>query len=155
VLLGRQLELPLLHVPYKSGGAAITSVAAGEVQLSFVGIPAAASLIQAKRVVPILVTAAKRSAALPDVPSAPEAGLPSFDIDNWHALLAPANLPPAITAVLESALQKALAAPAVRSQFLKAGAEPAAGSSKELGATVAAETRRWAKVVADNKLKVE
>jgi tripartite-type tricarboxylate transporter receptor subunit TctC len=155
VLLGRQLEAQLLHVPYKSGGAAIMSVAAGEVQLAFVGIPAAASLIQAKKVIPILVTSSKRSSALADVPSAQEAGLPGFEIDNWHALLAPANLAPAVSSVLEAALQKALASPSLRQQFQKVGAEPAPGSSKQLEATVASETRRWTKVVEDNKLKAE
>ncbi|UUZ66458.1 tripartite tricarboxylate transporter substrate binding protein (plasmid) [Polaromonas sp. P1-6] len=94
VLLQRQLGLRLLHIPYKSGGAAMTAVAAGEVQLAFAGIPAAASLAQAKKVVPLFVTSTKRSRAMNDVPSATEAGLPAFDIDNWHALFAPAGLPP-------------------------------------------------------------
>ncbi len=65
VLLMRKLGRPMLHVPYKSGGAAMTAVASGEVQFAFAGIPAAASLASAKRVVPVMVTAATRSPAMP------------------------------------------------------------------------------------------
>ncbi|MCC6870117.1 MAG: tripartite tricarboxylate transporter substrate binding protein [Burkholderiales bacterium] len=153
VLLQRPLGAPLVHIPYKSGGAAMTAVAAGDVELAFAGIPAAAGLAQGKKVVPILVTASKRSPAMPEVPAAGEVGLTGFDIDNWHALFAPAGLPASVQAVLETALRKALATPAVRDVFQKAGAEPMLGTGAELGAMVAAETKRWAGVVADNKLK--
>lgn len=155
VLLQRELGAPLLHVPYKSGGAAMTAVAAGEVQFAFAGIPAAAGLIQGQKATPVLVTSSKRSSALANVPSATEAGLPAFQIDNWHALLAPASLPQPVRAALEAALQKALAADSVKTQFAKAGAEPTPGNGKQLEAFVAAETQRWSKVVTDNKLKVE
>jgi len=155
VLLQRQLGVALLHVPYKSGGAATTAVAAGEVQMAFAGIPAAAGLAQAKKVVPVLVTSRKRSSTMPDVATAVEAGLPDFEIDNWHALFAPANLPPATRATLEAALQKVLALQTVKDQFQKLGAEATPGTGTQLETFVASEARRWAQVVSDNKLKVE
>lgn len=155
VLLQRLIGVPMTHVPYKSGSDATTAVAAGEAQISFAGIPAAAGLAQAKRVVPLVVTAPKRSPAMPDVASAAELGLSGFDIDNWHALFAPANIPTAARAVLEAALQKALAADSVKSQFQKGGAEPAPGTGQQLAVMVASETLRWAKVVTENKLKAE
>lgn len=153
VLLQHPLGARLVHIPYKSGGAAMTAVAAGDVQIAFAGIPAAAGLAAGKKVVPLLVTSAKRSPAMPDVPSAAEAGLPGFDIDNWHALFAPADLPAPIAAVLEAALQKALATTTVRDVFRKGGADPVASSGAQLGAMVAAESKRWAEVVKENKLK--
>ena len=116
---------------------------------------AAAGLAQAKRVIPILVTSRSRLSTMPDVASAVEAGLPDFVIDNWHALFAPANLPANARATLEAALQKALASQPVKEQFQKLGAEPAPGTSKQLEAFVASETKRWSRVVTDNKLKVE
>lgn len=155
VLLQRQLGGKLLHIPYKSGSAAMTAVAAGQVDLTFAGIPAAMTLAQGKRVVPLFVTAAKRSSALPDVASAAEVGLPAFAIDNWHALFGPARLPASVSAALENALQTALASPAVKDQFEKAGAEPAPGSAKQLEAFVAQESSRWKQVIQDNKLKAE
>lgn len=153
VLLTREVGVPMLHVPYKSGGAAATAIASGEVQLGFLGIPAAAALMQGNRLDAIFVTAAKRSPALPDVPSAVEAGLSGFDIDNWHALFAPAKLPPEVRAQLEGALQAALQTKGVRDHFLKLGAEAAPGTGAALAEKVAAETARWHKVVVDNKLK--
>ena len=144
VLLERELATKLLHVPYKSGGAALTAVASGETQLAFAGIPAAGPLLQTRRLVPMFVTAARRSPALPNVPSATEVGLPSFDVDNWHALFAPAGLPPDIRSTLEKALRSALHSPAVKTQFEKLGAEPRASSGAELAAHVAGETQRWA-----------
>lgn len=155
VLLQRQLGRPTMHVPYKSGGAAMTAVVAGEVQFAFAGIPAAASLAAGNKLVPLFVTSEKRSAAMANVPSAAEVGLKGFEIDNWHALMAPANLPVATRSVLEAALQKALASPVVKEQFLKAGAVPGAGSSKQLENVIASETARWAKFVTENKLKAE
>lgn len=155
VLLQRSMGTEMLHVPYKSGGAAMVGVSAGDVNMAFAGIPAAAALAQSKRVHALFVTAEKRSSALPEVPSAAQAGLPDFVIDNWHALFAPANLPSPIRAVLEAALQKSLQVPAVVSQFQKGGADAAPGTGAQLGAMVASETLRWSKVVTDNKLKAE
>lgn len=155
VLLQRQLGVPALHVPYKSGGAAVTAVVAGEVQFAFVGIPVAAPLVAGKRLVPVIVTSAKRSSALSDVPSGAEAGLRGFEIDNWHALLAPAGLPAPVRAALENALQGALKSPVVKEQFQKLGADPAPGTGKQLEAYIAAETERWSKFVTENKIKAE
>ncbi|WP_447917344.1 Bug family tripartite tricarboxylate transporter substrate binding protein [Achromobacter aegrifaciens] len=155
VLLQRQLGRKLLHIPYKSGSAAMTAVAAGQVDLTFAGIPAAMTLAQGKRVVPIFVTAPRRSAALPGVASVSEVGLSGFAIDNWHGLFGPAQLPATVRASLERALQKALASPAVQDQFEKAGAEPAPGSGKQLEAFVAAESTRWKQVINENKLKAD
>ncbi len=155
VLLQRQLGAPALHVPYKSGGAAVTAVVAGEVQFAFVGIPVAAPLVAGKRLVPVIVTSAKRSSALPDVPAGAEAGLRGFEIDNWHALLAPPGLPSGVRAALENALQGALKSPAVKEQFQKLGADPAPGTGKQLEAYIASETERWSKFVAENKIKAE
>ena len=155
VLLQRHVGVPMVHVPYKSGGAAITAVAAGEVQFAFVGVPAATALVAAKKVVPIFVTTPKRSAALPDVPAIGEAGASDFDIDNWHVLLAPAGLAAPVRAAIEAALQKALTAPAVKDTFGKGGAEPAFRGGKDLEGFIAGETARWSKLVTDNKLKTD
>ncbi|KQW65084.1 ABC transporter substrate-binding protein [Variovorax sp. Root411] len=155
VLLQRQLGVSMMHVPYKSGGAAMTAVVSGEVQFAFAGIPVAASLASGKKVTPIFVTLSKRSPAMPDVPSATEAELKGFDIDNWHALLAPAGIPPAVRSALDAALQKALASRALADQFAKMGAAPAPGTGKQLESVIAAETARWSKFVTENKLKVE
>jgi len=153
VLLQREMGGDFLHVPYKSGSAAIMAVAADQVDMAFVGIPAATGLAQAGKVVPVFVTSRQRSAALPDVASTSEAGLSGFDIDNWHALFAPANLAAHVHRVLETALQATLAVPSVQDQFQKFGAQAAPGTGAELSGFVASETARWSQVVAENGLK--
>jgi tripartite-type tricarboxylate transporter receptor subunit TctC len=155
VMLQRQLGTQLLHVPYKSGGAVTTAVLSGDVQFAFVGIPAAASLVSAKKLVALMVTSAKRSVALPEIPSATEAGLRGFEIDNWHALLAPAGLPAHVREAIESVLQSALKSTIIKEQFQKLGAEPALVNGQQLEGYIAAETERWAKLVTESKLKVE
>lgn len=155
VLLQKELGSSFLHVPYKSGGAAMTAVVSGEVHFAFAGIPPAIGLIQSKKVVPILMTSLKRSSTLPDVPAASEVGLAGFQIDNWHALLAPVNLPENVRTTLEGALQKVLLLPSIKSQFQKVGADPAPGTSKQLETFIASETQRWTKVVIDQKIKAE
>lgn len=149
VLLEKQIGTALLHVPYKSGGAAMTAVASGEVQLAFAGIPAALPLLQSKRVNALFVTSSSRSSALPDVPSAPQAGLPGFEVDNWHALFAPAGLKPEVRVALESALRAALDKDNIRKDFARLGAEPRASTGAELASFVARETERWATLARD------
>jgi tripartite-type tricarboxylate transporter receptor subunit TctC len=155
VMLQRILGRPVLHVPYKSGGAATNAVMAGEVQFAFVGIPVAASLAASNKLVPLFVTSEIRSAGMPRVPSATEVGLKDFQIDNWHALLAPAGLPANTRSTIEAALQKALASPLLKEQFNKLGAEPSTGSSKQLELLISSETARWANFVKENNLKAE
>jgi len=153
VLLERQFGLKLLHVPYKSGGAAMTAVAGGETQIAFAGIPAAIPLLQGKRVVPMFVTSPRRSPALPEVPSAAEVGLPTFEVDNWHAVFAPSGLPSSARSTLESALRTALQAPSVKAEFMKLGAEPMPGTGAELADKVAREETRWSALVKDAGLQ--
>jgi tripartite-type tricarboxylate transporter receptor subunit TctC len=156
VLLTKVLDSPMLHIPFKSGGAAMTAVASGEIPLAFAGIPAAAGLIKGQKVTPLFVTVPRRSSALPEVPTAAEAGVPGgLHIDNWHALLAPAGVPADVRSTLEAALQKALAVATVREQFQKVGAEATPGSSRQLEEFVLSESARWLKVVSDNKIKVD
>jgi tripartite-type tricarboxylate transporter receptor subunit TctC len=155
VLLQREGQFSAVHVPYKSGGAAVTAVVAGDVQFAFVGIPVAASMVAAKKLVPLFITSPSRLSTFPETPTGTEVGLKGFDIDNWHALLAPPGLTSSVQSTLENALQTALKSPTVKEQFQKLGAEPAQGSSKQLKSHIASETERWSKFVADNKIKAD
>lgn len=150
ILLGKELRKKLLHVPYKSGGAALVGLAGGETQLSFAGIPAALPLLQTKKILPLFVTSKIRSSAAPSVPSATEVGLPDFDVDNWHALFAPAGLSQGVRSVLETAVAKSLQAPDLRKQFEQLGALPTASTGNDLASKVALETLRWSKIVKDS-----
>ncbi|MBI3043131.1 MAG: tripartite tricarboxylate transporter substrate binding protein [Betaproteobacteria bacterium] len=134
----------MTHVPYKGAGAAIGALMAGEVQVMFVtptlGVPA----IKSGRIRALAYDHATRAAFLPDVPTLAEAGAPSTQIGgSWHGLFAPAKMPPAIAARLESDARKALATPEVRERFVKLGLVPVGSSSGEFRKFVAAAIQRF------------
>lgn len=137
----------LAHIPYKSGAAAITAVLAGDADLFFAGMPPALAQIQGGKLRGLLVTTASRFPAMPEVPTAKEAGLADFEVDNWHALFAPAGTPAAVLQRLNHEIGIALQAPAVRTQLVKIGAIAKGGEAADLGRLVKAETEKWAHIV--------
>ena len=145
----------LLHVPYKGGGPAITDVAAGQVQAIFEGQVALMPHFQSGRVRPLAITGAKRSPALPDVPTATEAGLPKYDANFWSGVVAPAGTPPEVIARLNSALVKALGSAEVRDTLTKQGLEPAGNAPREFAEHIRAEAQKWAAVVKASGAKVD
>jgi tripartite-type tricarboxylate transporter receptor subunit TctC len=153
VMLQKQLGTKLLHVPYKGGGAALAAVASEEVQLSFAGVSAAVGLIKGKRIVPLFVTVPQRMSSLPDVPSASEAGMEGFEVDNWHALFAPPGVPEKVRVVLERAAHAGLKSAALAEKFEGLGARPNPKTGPELSAIVHKEIARWATIVAESGAK--
>ena len=145
----------LLHVPYKGGGPAISDLAAGQVQAIFEGQVALMPHFQSGRVRPLAITGAKRSPALPDVPTAAEAGLPKYDANFWSGVVAPAGTPQDVIGRLNSALVKALGSPEVRDALTKHGLEPAGNTPSEFAEHIRAEARKWAGVVKASGAKVD
>ncbi len=142
-----------LHVPYRGAAPALTDLLAGQVDVVALDAPVLISQIEAGTVVPIGVAADKRNAALPDVPTLAEQGYPNTDASNWYALLAPAKTPPAVIAKLNSAVNAALADPAVRDKIVKSGAVPVGGTPEALAAFMKAEYDKWGRVVAAHGIK--
>ncbi|MCJ0765701.1 Bug family tripartite tricarboxylate transporter substrate binding protein [Variovorax terrae] len=137
----------LAHIPYKSGAAAITAVLAGDVDMFFAGMPPALAQIQAGKLRGLLVTTASRFPAVPDVPTAREAGLEDFEVDNWHALFAPAGTPLPVLQRLNHDIGVVLQDLEVRAQFVKIGATAKGGEPVELARLVKAEAGKWARIV--------
>ena len=142
-------------VPYKGSGPALMDLVAGHMFAHIDQISSALPFIKAQRVRAIAVTTAKRAAALPEVPTLAESGVPGFDASTVTGLLAPAATPREIIAQLNSALQKVLATPAVRDRFTALGAEVQPGSSEELGKFIREDLALWVKVVKQAGIKVE
>src|SRR3954452_4846381 len=101
----------LVHVPYKGVNLAMNDVMSGEVHLVVIGIPAAAPHIKAGKLRALAVIDSKRAAALPDVPTAAEAGLPDFDVTTWYGVLGPAGTPRPIVTRLNAEIVKAMKSP--------------------------------------------
>ncbi|WP_187192365.1 Bug family tripartite tricarboxylate transporter substrate binding protein [Cupriavidus metallidurans] len=146
----------LVHVPYRGGALANTSVIAGETQMSFATLPGALPQVKAGRLRAIAVTTRDRSAQLPDVPAMREVpGYGNFEINTWNALLAPRNTPQPIIDSLNKAVGKAMASPKLVQRFNGEGATPVASSPADLGRFIQAELAKWAGVVGELNVKVD
>lgn len=146
---------PMLHIPYRGGGPAITDVIGGQVPYLWVSIPAAAQHVKSGKLNALAVSTVKRSAAFPEVPTMQEAGVADFEVDSWYAMLVPAKTPKAIIDKLNKALNTVLAEPAIRAQLLEQGAEAVGGTPEALGKTIAVELPKWAKLAKDANIKAD
>ena len=124
---------PMVHIPYRGGGPAVTDVMGGQVPYLWVSIPAAAQFVKAGKLKALAVSTVKRSAAFPEVPTMQEAGVNDFEVDSWYAMLVPAKTPKPIIDKLNKALNTVLAEPAIRAQLLEQGAEAVGGTPEALG----------------------
>ncbi|GAB1575183.1 tripartite tricarboxylate transporter substrate binding protein [Bordetella petrii] len=147
--------IDMLHVPYKGSGPAVSDLLGGQVDYMFDSITSAKPHIQSGKLTALAVTTAKRSAALPDVPTVAEAGLPGYELTPWFAAFAPAGTPPEIIAKLNAAMRQALADPKVKDTLDAIGAEPIGGSPEELKAYLAKETEQGRKLVEERNIKLQ
>jgi tripartite-type tricarboxylate transporter receptor subunit TctC len=145
----------LLHVPYKGGAPAINDLVGGQVQVIFEGQVALAPHLQSGKVRALAITGDKRSAALPDVPTAAEAGLPQYEANFWSGLIAPAGTPGEVIQQLNAVLVKALSSAEVRETLTRQGLEPAGNSPKEFADYIAREMEKWARVVKTSGAKID
>lgn len=135
------------HVPYKGAAPAVADVMGGHVAMTFVPIAAALPPVQAGKLRPLGVTQARRSKALPDVPTIAEAGVGGYDAAGWNAMLAPASTPSEIIKKVNAALNASLQSPKVREILEKSGAEAGGGTPEVLGQFLQSEMAKWGKVV--------
>jgi len=146
-LLKRVTGIALTHVPYKGGGDAVVALLGGHVQLSFGAVSTALPHLRGGRMRALGVTSVKRLAAVSDVPTFIEAGLPGFEVVQWYGVFAPAGLPPAMTHKLNGALVRALNTAEFREQFAGQGIDAFSATPDAFAAYVKAELARWTKIL--------
>jgi len=150
-LIGTQFasltQTELLHIPYKGSGPLTTDLIGGQITMSFDTITPVLPHIKAGKLRPLAVTTAKRSTALPNVPTLDEQGLKGFDLGTWFGVLAPAATPKDIVARLSSEMTKIIASPDFRKRMEEIGAEPIGDSPAQMGQLIKADTERYAKLV--------
>ena len=147
-------ETNIVHVPYRGTAPALTDLVAGQVQVMFDNIPGSIGHIRTGKVRALGVTAAKRVAALPDVPTIGET-VPGYEVSIWYGIAAPRGTPPEIVEKLNQAVNAVLAYPKLQARLAELGGEPMPMTPAEFGKLVAEETEKWAKVIRAANIKVE
>ncbi len=145
----------ITHIPYRGIAPATMDMIGGQIQLITGTIPALLPFIKNGTVRPLAVTSAKRSSALPDVPSMTEAGFTGIDVVNYFALMAPAGTPEPVITALNAAINKVVALPEVVTRFKTDAVEAAPGSPALLGQFIEADYQAWRNVVKTQNLKIE
>jgi tripartite-type tricarboxylate transporter receptor subunit TctC len=145
----------MVHFPYRGSGPALLDLIGGTMDLMFDNLPSALPQIKAGRLKAFAVTSAKRSAAVPELPTMAEAGVPGYEASSWFGLLAPAGTPPDIVNRLQQESAKALGSPALKERLLAQGAIPVGDTPAEFARHIAAETKKWAQVVKASGAKVD
>lgn len=155
-MFASEAKVQIQHVPYRGGSLANSSVMSGETQFSFATLPAALPQVRAGSLRALAVTTRDRSAELPDVPTVAEDPMfKGYEINTWNALMAPKGTPDAVVDVLNKAVARSLAVPALQTRFKGEGATPGASSPAELGQFVNAELARWAGVIKEVGIQIE
>jgi len=147
-------KISLLHVPYKGGGPAVQALMGGEVSCVLSPVPTVSGHIKAGRLRPLAVSSAKRSPALPDLPTIAEA-VPGYETNSWGGVIGPAKLPKEIVSRLTAEIRKALAAPAVAERYRQLDTEPDGAGPEAFLELVRKETPKWADVVKKSGAKVD
>jgi tripartite-type tricarboxylate transporter receptor subunit TctC len=145
----------LQHVPYKGSGPAITDLLGGQIQAMLLTIPAVMPYISNGSLRAIATSGAKRSPALPDLPTLAEAGVPGFEYAPWYGVFAPAATPPEIVQKLHDAINKVIADPEVRGKLAREGLEVQTLTREQFADIVKSDLPKWADVIKKLGIKGE
>jgi tripartite-type tricarboxylate transporter receptor subunit TctC len=145
----------LIHVPYKGASLAVADLVGGHVDVMFDQVSSAIGHIRGGKVRALALTAATRSADLPEVPTMREAGIPGVEAGTYTAMVAPAGTPRAIVARLNAAVSQALAAKPARDSFARQGAEIMGGTPEIAAGYIRSEIAKWSKVIRETGIKTD
>jgi tripartite-type tricarboxylate transporter receptor subunit TctC len=145
----------VVEIPYKSLGADLPNLLAGHVDAGFSVLSTLGPHIRSGKLKALAVAGPRRLAAVPEIPTMAEAGLPGMEATVWNGIFAPAGTPPDVRALLRQQLERALNAPEIREQIVASGAELGGRPPEEFAAFVRAEIAKWSRVIKDAGIKLE
>lgn len=155
-LFKSQTGIFMTHIPYRGSGPALLDLVGGSVDVMFDNLPSAMPQIKGGKLKALAVTSARRSAAMPDLPTVEEAGkLKGFEASSWFGLLAPAGTPPDIVNRIQLEVAKSLGTPAIKEKLLAQGAIPSGNTPQEFARLIDSEIKKWAQVVKASGAKVD
>jgi tripartite-type tricarboxylate transporter receptor subunit TctC len=154
-LLKQQYRLDLITVPFNSAALAINSTIGNHTPIAFTALPPAMSNVRDGKLHGLAVLAAKRSPALPDVPTNAEAGIPDLESDTLTGIVAPAGTPKEIIDRWRAEIAKMVATPEVKQRLETLGFAPVANTPEEFGARIKVEIARWGKVVREANIRAD
>jgi len=155
VLFANQAKLDIVNVPYRGGGPALADLLGGQVDALFATLPSAMAQIKAGKLRALAITGNTRSAALPEVPTIKELGVPGVTVTTWNGVLAPAKLPPKLAKQLHEAISHVAEEPGFREKMLSVGVEPTTSSSAEFSVRIRAEYEKWSTLIKRSGMTIE
>ncbi len=154
-LFGLLSKVDILHVPYKGAAPALSAAVANQIDLAFVTLPPAIPLIKSGRIKAIAVTAARRTASLPDVPTVGESGFPGYEVNVFAGFFMPVGTPKTAVETFRQTVLKVIAMPEIKEKLAGLGFEQADSSKEDFPRLVSNEVKQWAKVVKEANIKIE
>jgi tripartite-type tricarboxylate transporter receptor subunit TctC len=151
----KQAGVSVLHIPYRGAAPAITDVMAGQIQVMFATAPTAVANLKTGKIKPLMVATSQRIGALPDVPTAREAGFPGFEVASTYAILAPVATPRPVLQKLNTEIGKVLQMSDVKARFVTLGIEMMPSTPEEASQRSAAELAKWGKAIKDSNIKAD
>ncbi len=145
----------LVHIPYKGSAGVLTDVMGGQIAATIDNMPPYLPQVKAGKIRARAVSPARRVAAVPDLPTIAEAGVPGYDSGAWFGLLAPAGTPKAIVDKLSAETARILKLPDVSKRISEQGAEPVGGTPEQFTALIRSEITKWAKVIKDANVELQ
>ena len=145
----------LNHIPYKGSAPAVTDLIGGQVEALFDNVPNVIQHIKAGRLRALAITSPKRSAALPEIPTVDEAGVPGYQVQVWFGIVAPAATPKDVVAKLNSEINRILALADVKERFTQSGIDIVGGASEVFDKQIREQVTTWSKVVKEANIKAD
>jgi len=154
-LFRREAGIDIAHVPYKGTTQAMNDLIGGQLTMMFGALPTLMPQVKAGKLRALAVTSAQRAAAVPDLPTIAESGLPGVDVSSWYAIMAPAKTPPEVVAAVAEEVRRILGLPDIRQSLDAQGLAPVGMRPAEFAAHIRRETASWAKVIREGNIKPE
>ena len=147
--------IKITHVPYKGTAAVIPAMLAGDVQVGFGTLFGVRPHLPTGRIKVLAITAAKRSPAVPDIPTVAEAGVPGYEVDQWYGIITGAKVPMAIVRKLNAAIAEAVKSPEVAKRLAAEGSTPVGSTPEQFSVHIKSEIAKWRKLAKEAKLELQ